>query len=199
MLTGVPKIERAMTPAELRELYRRKAAAMTRRPAFARGSGAARVRLREGMACDVEVEDRTLRADLSASEGGTGTGPHPGQLMRASLAACMAIGYRLWGARLDVAIDAVEVEVGCDYDARGQMGLGADVAIGWERLRFVVTIASPASEADVRRVVETADCRSPMLANISPAVRRSYHLTVLPSPPSAETHAQAGGEAVTRG
>ena len=34
-----------MTPAELKELYTRKAAAMTRRPAFARGSGEARVLL----------------------------------------------------------------------------------------------------------------------------------------------------------
>jgi len=189
-----------MTAAELKELYRRKSAAMTRRPAFGRSSGQARAHLRDGMACDVEIDDRTLRVDLSASEGGSGTGPHPGQLMRASLGACMAIGYRLWGARLDVQIDAVDVEVGCDYDARGQMGIADDVGIGWDRLRFVVTIVSPSPEVDVRRVVETADRLSPMLANISPAVHRSHHLTVLPSPAapeavdnSAETIAVGGG------
>src|ERR1035438_10231541 len=188
-----------MTAGELKELYVRKSAAMTRRPAFARGSGEARVQLGEGMACDVELDDRTLRVDLSASEGGTGSAPHPGQLMRASLGACMAIGYRLWGARLDVPIDAVEVDVGCDYDARGQMGLAADVAIGWERLRFVVTIVSSASEADVRRVVETADRLSPMLANITPAVRRSFHLTVLQSPAAVEAEAVATVVAVAHG
>ena len=180
-----------MTPAELKELYRRKSAAMTRRPVFARSSGEARVHLRDGMACDVELDDRALRVDLSASEGGSGSGPHPGQLMRASLGACMAIGYRLWGARLDVPIDAVEVDVGCDYDARGQMGLAHDVAIGWERLRFVVTIVSPAAEAEVRRVVETADRLSPMLANISPAVRRAHHLTILQSQAAMEAEAVA--------
>lgn len=183
-----------MTPAELKELYTRKAAAMTRRPAFARGSGEARVRLLEGLACDVELDGRTLRVDLAANEGGGGTGPHPGQLMRASLGACMAIAYRLWGARLGVLIDAVEVDVGCDYDARGQMGLADDVAIGWERLRMVVTIVSPASEAEVRRVVETADRLSPMLANISPAVRRTQHLTVMSAPPAV-----AAAEAVAHG
>jgi len=184
---------RVMTPAELKELYTRKAAAMTRRPAFARSSGEARVHLREGMACDVEMDDRTLRVDISTSEGGGGSGPHPGQLMRASLGACMAIGYRLWGARLDVPIEAVEVDVGCDYDARGQMGLGDDVAIGWERLRFVVTIVSPAPEAEVRRVVETADRLSPMLANISPAVRRSTHLTVLQASSAGSSSPSSSG------
>ena len=164
---------------------------MTRRPAFARSSGEARVHLRDGMACDVDLDDRALRVDLSASEGGTGTGPHPGQLMRASLGACMAIGYRLWGARLEIPIEAVEVDVGCDYDARGQMGVAGDVAIGWERLRFVVTIVSPAPEAEVRRVVETADRLSPMLANISSAVCRSHHLTVLQSQAAVEAEAVA--------
>lgn len=168
-----------MTPADIRELYRRKASAMTRRPGFARGSGQARVRLGQGFACDVHVEDRTLRADQPPGEGGQGSGPHPGQLMRASLGACLAMGYRTWGARLEVEIESVDVDMTCIYDARGQMDLAADVAVGWQEIAFDVTIASAAPEGDIRRVVETADRLSPMLANLSPAVRRVHRLTIV--------------------
>jgi len=165
-------------PDALRALYERKASAMTRRPGFGRGSGHARVRMGAGYACDVEHEDRSMRVDQPPAEGGDGTGPHPGQLMRASLAACLAMGYRTWGARLRTSIEAVEVEVTCDYDARGQLGLDDGVAIGWQRILFVVRIDSSAGESAVRKIVETADRLSPMLANLSPAIERHHTLTV---------------------
>jgi uncharacterized OsmC-like protein len=163
----------------MKELYDRKARAMQRRPAFGRGSGYARAYLVDGLTCDVELEDRTLRADQPAGEGGAGSGPHPGQLMRASLGACLAMGYRMWAARLDVPMDGVEVQVQAEFDARGQNGVADDVAIGWQRVRFDVVVASAAPEADVRRVVETADRLSPMLANLDPRIERSFRLTVV--------------------
>lgn len=167
-----------MKAAEIKELYDRKARAMQRRPAFGRGSGYARAYLLDGLTCDVELEDRTLRADQPRGEGGSGSGPHPGQLMRASLGACLAMGYRLWAARLDVPIDGVEVEVQAEFDARGQAGVAGDVPVGWQRVRFDVAVTSPAPEADVRRVVETADRLSPMLANLDPRIERAFRLTV---------------------
>ena len=99
-------------------------------------------------------------------------------MMRASIVACLAMGYRMWGARLGVAIDDVEVDVLCETDARGQLGI-ADVPVGWQRIVVDVRIASRASEADVRRVVETADRLSPMLANLSPAIERVHHLRIV--------------------
>ena len=62
-------------------------------------------------------------------------------MMRAGLVACLAMGYRMWGARLDVAIDDVEVDVMCESDVRGQLGI-ADVPIGWQRIVVDVRIAS---------------------------------------------------------
>src|SRR5262249_43968824 len=136
--------------------------------------------------CEVEHDDRTMRVDTPVGEGGGATGASPGQLMRASIGACLAIGYRNWAARLGVPVDGVEVQLGCEVDARGQLGVAGDVAVGWERLRVGVTIASAGPEADVRRMVETADRLSPMLANIAPAVERIHHLTVVA--PHREAH-----------
>jgi hypothetical protein len=51
--------------------------------------------------------------------------------------------------------------------------------VGWQRVRFDVTITSDAPEDEVRRVVATADARSPMLANLAASVRRTHTLTVV--------------------
>lgn len=170
-----------MNSSDIKELYDRKARAMTRRPAFGRGAAQAQVRMGAGFACAVEHPGRTLLVDQPASEGGDETGPHPGQLMRASLGACLAMGYRIWGARLGVPIDAVEVELTCEYDARGQLGVAEDIAVGWQCVRFDVKVTSDAPEGAVRRIVETADRLSPMLANLAPSVRRIHQLAVIRS------------------
>jgi uncharacterized OsmC-like protein len=165
--------------AALKALFDRKARAMSRRPALGRGTAQARIRLGEGLACDVEHRDRTLLVDEAASEGGGGAGPRPDELMCASIGASLAIGYRQWGARLGIPLDAVTVEMTCEYDLRGQLGVDDDVTAGWQSVRFDVTIASDAPEEAVRRLVETADRHSPMLANLAPSVRRVHHLRVV--------------------
>jgi uncharacterized OsmC-like protein len=174
-----------VTAAGLKDLYERKRRAMLRRPSFGRTTMQARVRLVDGFACEVEEGAWRTRVDQTPDEGGTGSAPHPGQMMRASIVACLAMGYRLWGARLDVAIDDVDVDVVCESDARGQLGI-EDVPIGWQRIIVDVRIASRAPDQDVRRVVETADRLSPLLANLSPEIQRVHHLRVV-HPDSEET------------
>ena len=168
-----------MKSGEIKALVERRANAMARRPDLARGNGHSRLSMMGGgFRCEVQHEDRRAVVDQPAALGG-GAGPDPEQLMRASLAASLAMGYRLWGARLGVPIDAVTVELTCEYDQRGQLGISDQVAVGWLCVRFDVTVTSAASEDDVRRLVATADARSPMLANLSPAVRRTHGLTVV--------------------
>jgi uncharacterized OsmC-like protein len=160
-----------MGTAEIKALFDRQAKAMARRPDLARGNGHSRVSLGGGLRCEIDVVDHP-------GPLGTSDGPDPDQLMRASLATSLALGYRMWGARLGVPIDAVTVELTSEHDARGQLGISDAVAVGWLRVHFEVTIFSGAPEQDVRRVVETADAHSPMLANLSASVRRTHGLTV---------------------
>ena len=121
-----------------------------------------------------------LLSDLPVAEGGTGIAPHPGQLMRASIGACLAMGYRVWAARLEVPIDRVVVEVACELDVRGQMGLSDQVPVGWRRIQVDVTITSPAPPARVQALVAHANRLSPMLANLSRDIQQLHHLTVIP-------------------
>jgi uncharacterized OsmC-like protein len=167
----------AVTPAQLKDLYARKASAMSRRPAFARGSGQARVRLGPDLLCDVEHPTHSLVADAPPGDGGQGLGPDPGELMAASLGASLAMGYRLWSARLDVPIEGAEVDVMCEYDLRGQLGTG-DAPVGWQRLVVTATVRSQAPEAAVRHMVDLADRHCPMLANLSPRIELIHRLTI---------------------
>jgi uncharacterized OsmC-like protein len=172
-------------PRGLKALFDIKAESVRSAPGAELSRGAARVRLAYGMACDVEHEDRTIRVDLPAAEGGGATGPHPGQLMRASLGACLVMGYRIWAARLEVPLDDVFLDIGCEYDVRGQLGVDPFARVGWKRVTFEVVVRSAAPEEDVLRVIDTAHRLSPMLANLSSDVERTFHLRVL-SPGDAE-------------
>ena len=167
-----------MNAAGLKDLYERKRRAILRRPSFARTSGQAHVRLCDDFCCDVQEAAFTTRIDQSVEGGGGGTAPHPAQMMRAAIVACLAMGYRMWGARLDVEIAEVVVDVLCETDVRGQLDI-ADVPIGWQRIVIDVCIASRASDAEVQRVVKTADRLSPLLANLSPAIERVHHLRII--------------------
>jgi uncharacterized OsmC-like protein len=167
-----------MSPAEIKELLDRRASALARRPALAQMNGHARVRLAAGLACDVELEARAVRVDLPAPEAGADTGPDPGQLMRASLGASLAMGCRIWGARLGVPIEAIEIELTCEADARGPLGVSSEATVGWSRLRFDVKVTSAEPDEAIRRVVDTARRLSPMLANLAPAVEQVHRLTI---------------------
>lgn len=166
-----------MTPAQLKDLYDRKASAIARRPGFARGSGHTRVSLGSDFRCQVESSRHALLADAPPEDGGDGCGPDPGDLMTASLGTSLAMGYRLWSARLDVPIESVEIDVSCEYDLRGQLGTG-EMPIGWQRLVISIVVVSAAPEADVRALVAHANHHSPMLANLSPQIERVHRLSI---------------------
>lgn len=89
------------------------------------------------------------------------------------------MGYAMWASRLNVPIDALEIEVQADYDTRGELGVTDDVPPGYTEVRYIVTITSPAPEADVQKVIDTADKYSPYLDVFARAtdMRRDVHIT----------------------
>jgi len=176
-----------VSAARLKDLFDRQRRAMLRRPSFGRASGQARVRMIGELACSVEQGELRTVVDLPIEEGGGAGGPPPDQLVRAGLGGSLAIGYRLWGARLGVELEAIEIDVVCESDTRGQLGIAEGVPAGWQRILIDVRIRSGASEAEVRRVVETADRLSPMLANLSAEIARVHRLTVSPKAGAAPT------------
>jgi len=142
----------------IKERFERNARAVELRPSVGRYTSRSRVRLREGLTCDIEDGGHELVADLSESSGGDGLGPTPGVYGRAALGSCLAIAIAQWAACLDITVDRLEVEVETDADAAGAYGVG-DVAPGYEQVRCIVTIESPVPRERVRHLLDVATAR----------------------------------------
>lgn len=125
-----------------------------------------------GAACDVDLGERALRADLARDRGGTGSGPDPDQLLRASLATSLVLAYRACAERLGVAVLAAQLELRVELAPRG----GA--ASHWCQIHGRIRLRSAASEPELWRVIESAHAEDAVLANLSPAIARSFELKV---------------------
>lgn len=145
----------------LRDILERNAKAVSLRPSVGQFTGRTKARLKPGLEC--EIEDGTWRFTVGTGEkgGGNNAGPSPGTFGRGALASCLAIGYSMWAARLGVALNALEVAVEADYDVRGELGASDDVPPGYLKVRYFVTVDSPASREDVMRVLDAGDRYSP--------------------------------------
>jgi uncharacterized OsmC-like protein len=147
-------------PQKLKNVLERNERALQLRPAIGKGTGKTRVRLQEGLTCEIEDGQWKLTAGASENSGGANGGPDPGTFGRGALGACLAMGYANWAAKLDVPIKAIEVEVEADYDIRGSYGL-ADLPPGYLEVRYRVRIESDAPEEAIRKVLDEADAHSP--------------------------------------
>jgi uncharacterized OsmC-like protein len=166
----------------LKDLYERRARVMTNRPELARTSGHARVRLGGGMEGEPDVgAARARRAPHEPWQPDlAGDDPRaPEQLLRASLAASLAQGYRVWGARLEIPMAGIEVELHTEDDARGQLLIDTDVAPGWQRIHVAVTVVTAAPLPDVQRVINCANRHCLVLATLSRDIEQVHQLQVL--------------------
>jgi uncharacterized OsmC-like protein len=167
-----------MAPEMIKAAIERSVKAVSLRPSVGQGTAVTRVRLTEGLRCDIREGAWTLSAGMTEKYGGDGLAPNPGVLGRAALGSCLAIGYAMWAARLGVPLTSLEVEIQADYDVRGELGVSLDVRPGYTSIRYVVSVSSDAPEADIMRVLDTADQCSSWRDNIAHPVdlRREVRL-----------------------
>jgi uncharacterized OsmC-like protein len=174
-----PKLlESTMADQEtIRGIVERNIELLALKPARGHLTRATRARLADGLRCEIEEGPWTFLADMPAKAGGDETAPTPGALGRGALASCLTIGIAVWAARLGVPVDALEVEVQVDFDARGELGMGG-VSPGYTEVRYVVRIDSPASRQQLDDLLAVAERHSPYLDVFgrAMALRRVLHL-----------------------
>lgn len=142
--------------AKIKTSFERNAKAMGLRPSVAQGTAKTTVRMVDGLSCEVEDGDWKFKVDMPEKSGGANTGPNPGVYARAALGSCLAVSYILYAVKRDVPLDSLEVEVQSDNDSRGYHGVG-DAKPGCIEMRYIVTVGSPAPEADVMAMLDDAD------------------------------------------
>lgn len=144
----------------IRSALERNDRAVSLRPSVGRGTAITRVSWRGGLTCEVTEGPWRFAVGMTEKYGGADDGPNPGVYGRAALGSCVALGYALWAARMNIPLDALNVEVQADYDVRGELGLDASVRPGYQAMRYHVTIDSPAPDADVLAMLDAADRHS---------------------------------------
>lgn len=122
-----------------------------------------RSNLVEGFRTEAKIRDFTLTVDEPEALGGTDTGPNPVELVLAALGTCQEITYRLYADALEIPLDGVSVTVEGDLDLRGIFAAKDGVRPGFGAIRAVVTLDSPAGEADLQRLKDTVDSHCPVL------------------------------------
>lgn len=146
-----------MNPDEkIARAFDRSRRALTLRPSIGQGTATTRLRMTEGLRCEIEDGRWNLQVDLSEKGGGEGSAPDPGVLGRSALASCLAIVYKEWSVHLGIPVSGIEVDVEADYDTRGEYGV-ADRPPGYDAVRFVVRLQTDATEEEVDRLRRTAE------------------------------------------
>ena len=165
-------------PAAIKQIFERNVELLTRRPARAFLTFATTARLVDGLRCEIEDGAWRLAADMPANIGGTNTAPSPGVFGRGALASCLVIGLSRWAARLGVPLDALEVEVEADLDARGELGMSEQIRPGYGEVRYTISIRSSAPRDRVAELIAMAVRYSPYLDIFGRAValRGIHHL-----------------------
>ncbi len=112
-----------------------------------------------------------ITADAPPGLGGVDAAPAAVEVLLAALAGCLTSGIAANAALFDVPLDGIDVDMEADIDLRGLLGHDKSVRNGFQRIRYTVTVQSPAAEDRVRRCKETIDRKSPVLDALTTPVQ----------------------------
>ena len=166
--------------ARIRAITESSIAALEAEPGSGRSEVSTRIRLTDGLSCQVTEGERTFHVDVPEDSGGHDRGPAPGTLMRAAIGACFAMDCRIWAAVEGVLLDEVEIQVTTTLDYRGMLGV-ADLPRGFETVSITARIRSDAPREDVERVLARARDLNPRVWEMSRAVPIETRLDLVPA------------------
>jgi len=91
---------------------------------------------------------------------GSDEGPTPVEFLLHALATCLTAGIGNIAAARGVELRSVTSTIEGDIDLRGILGLSDDVRNGYREMRISFDIDSPATDAEVRKVLDQSVARS---------------------------------------
>jgi uncharacterized OsmC-like protein len=138
--------------------------ALTLKPSLGKGTGVSKTCVTDGLTCQVQESNWKFTVDMPESVGGNNLGPTPGVYGRAALGSCLAIGYMMKAAELDIEIRHLEIEVQADFDDGALFGTAENkLPPGYLEVRYSIHIESDAPEEKIMAMVIAGDAHSPYL------------------------------------
>lgn len=139
----------------IKKAFERTEKAFTEKPSLAQKIGHVKVCCKDGLTCEVEAGSFKFKADMPKAVGGTESAPTPGMYEAAALGSCVTIMAKMWAVKMDVPLNAIQVDVEFDMDKRFLFGIGG-VPAHWSAIRYHISVESTAPEEEVMHVLDKA-------------------------------------------
>ena len=103
--------------------------------------------------------------DEPAAFGGGDAAQSPGDLILTALGTCQGIMYAALASAMDIELTSCKIKLGGNLDLHGLFGMGADKGIppGFQDISFESIIESPASEEELKQLVDAVEAQCPIL------------------------------------
>jgi uncharacterized OsmC-like protein len=116
-----------------------------------------------GVVSTISVGRHTIVVDEPPALGGDDGAPNPVETALAGLLSCQVVTYRVWAAKLGIALDDVHIDIEGDLDVRGFFGFDDSVRPGFGEIRVHVRLTGPEPAEAYRRLQAAVDEHCPVL------------------------------------
>ena len=118
--------------------------------------------------------------------GGLNTAPTPQEYLLGGVAGCMAVAYVMGASMMGIRLSSLDISIEGELDLRGFMGLDEGTTVGFEGVRYVVTISGDGTDEQFRTLHDRVTRGSPNRASLAQAVPIESELVVLRETPETE-------------
>jgi len=165
-------------PEKIKIALERCQKAFTLKPSMGRGKAVSKIRMVNGLTCEINEGNWKFSADMPEAIGGNNTAPTPGVYGRAALGSCLAIGYMMKAAELDILVKNLEA----DFDDGALLGTAdKNIPPGYLEVRYTINIESDAPEEKIMQVLNDGDKHSPYLDVFSRAQKCVRKINIVPT------------------
>lgn len=126
----------------------------------------------------ITTREFTIEGDEPEQILGERTAPNAVELLLAALGSCLSVGYAANAAAMGIELYDLGFELEGDIDLRGFLGISEDVRPGYNAVTCTVYIDADASEEELAELRERVESTSPLMDNITNAVRLETDLVV---------------------
>ncbi len=112
--------------------------------------------------------------------GGGDAAQSPGDLILTALGTCQGIMYAALASAMGIELTSYKMNVKGNLDLHGLFGMGKDKGIppGFQDLSFESIIESPASEEDIKKLVDAVEEQCPILDTLVRSIKVSGSATI---------------------
>lgn len=168
-----------MSQESLKQALGRTVQAIQDNPVMSRVVFEARTALVEDVRCTGNVRDfAPIVVDEPPELGGQDKGANPVELLLVSLGACQEIMYSAMAAMMGIRLDEVKVDLKGTLDLKGLFGMDPAIPPGYQKITYETTLKSPASEEELRKLVEAVESHCPVLDTLVRPIEVTGRVTI---------------------